>query len=378
MTDVFSSPHISNNGHYVGHLGQLHGSHVDEKLVPWETGTSEDLIDPDTEGIDFKSEDLTDDTYANAIVFKSEGLNHDPCAERIIFKSEDLIDDTYTDAIVFKVEDPEDSPYAEDIVYKSKVGPPLIKKEEGQDTYVKLEYPSWTLKQEQEPQDSVQNKTGLDGTPLDDMSSHIDVNPVLQVSMFPSPSPVPVAFPGQAVGGVSDHVGISYGSPWPDGPVNFDTSPSPTIGNEINSRDDTAIGVCYPPPPSIDTPVDNAFTQERQPVTPEAASMSPSPDADTKLSPKKAEMPYAQLIYQAMMSATNHIMSLQQIYQWFRVNTEKTSPVDKGWQNSIRHNLSMNKVSASISTPKSSELFIYLREQCVLGLRQSPWAMEQR
>ncbi|KAI0388522.1 hypothetical protein F5Y17DRAFT_463621 [Xylariaceae sp. FL0594] len=53
-------------------------------------------------------------------------------------------------------------------------------------------------------------------------------------------------------------------------------------------------------------------------------------------------LPYAQLIWKAFMSRPDHTMTLQEIYQWFRNNTDKTQGEGKGWQNSIRHNLSMN------------------------------------
>ncbi|KAK7223561.1 hypothetical protein V2G26_011564 [Clonostachys chloroleuca] len=56
-----------------------------------------------------------------------------------------------------------------------------------------------------------------------------------------------------------------------------------------------------------------------------------------------AETPYAQLIYRALMSREDRCMSLQEIYQWFREHTNKTDGRGKGWQNSIRHNLSMNQ-----------------------------------
>ncbi|KAG7133997.1 Forkhead box protein O1-B like [Verticillium longisporum] len=53
--------------------------------------------------------------------------------------------------------------------------------------------------------------------------------------------------------------------------------------------------------------------------------------------------PYARLIYRAFMSVPSHAMTLQEIYEWFRVNTDKAnSPGRDGWKNSIRHNLSMN------------------------------------
>ena len=56
--------------------------------------------------------------------------------------------------------------------------------------------------------------------------------------------------------------------------------------------------------------------------------------------------PYAQLIYRALKSVPSHSMVLKEIYEWFEQNTDKpqTSTSSKGWQNSIRHNLSMNGV----------------------------------
>ncbi|KAI1453085.1 hypothetical protein F4805DRAFT_478777 [Annulohypoxylon moriforme] len=67
---------------------------------------------------------------------------------------------------------------------------------------------------------------------------------------------------------------------------------------------------------------------------------------------KKVEEPYAQLIWRAFLSTPTHSMSLQQLYQWFRDNTEKAKNDNpekgekeetRGWMNSIRHNLSMNQ-----------------------------------
>lgn len=58
------------------------------------------------------------------------------------------------------------------------------------------------------------------------------------------------------------------------------------------------------------------------------------------------DRPYAQLIFDALRQAPNHTMILRDIYDWFRKNTDKAADKDtKGWQNSIRHNLSMNGVS---------------------------------
>ncbi|KAK3693348.1 hypothetical protein B0T22DRAFT_476197 [Podospora appendiculata] len=75
------------------------------------------------------------------------------------------------------------------------------------------------------------------------------------------------------------------------------------------------------------------------PSAPDASGCSPGILANSK-----NEEPYARLIYRAFMStAPSYSMTLQEIYQWFRDNTDKGRSDSKGWQNSIRHNLSMNR-----------------------------------
>lgn len=55
--------------------------------------------------------------------------------------------------------------------------------------------------------------------------------------------------------------------------------------------------------------------------------------------------PYAQLIQECLLQAPGHRMMLRDIYDWFEINTTKPRESGgNGWQNSIRHNLSMNKV----------------------------------
>lgn len=63
----------------------------------------------------------------------------------------------------------------------------------------------------------------------------------------------------------------------------------------------------------------------------------------------EANEPYNKLLFRCLKSAPNNELQLKDIYSWFRHNTPKGKiPNQKGWQNSIRHNLSMNKVSDSI------------------------------
>jgi hypothetical protein len=60
--------------------------------------------------------------------------------------------------------------------------------------------------------------------------------------------------------------------------------------------------------------------------------------------------PYAQWLYDCLIQAPAHQMVLRDIYSWAKINIPKvkesivSDPNAKGWQNSIRHNLSMNQV----------------------------------
>ncbi|RPB20227.1 hypothetical protein L211DRAFT_530401 [Terfezia boudieri ATCC MYA-4762] len=64
------------------------------------------------------------------------------------------------------------------------------------------------------------------------------------------------------------------------------------------------------------------------------------------------EIPYAQLIYKALMSVPSRTMILGEIYRYFRENIPRFSKMrGKGWQNSIRHNLSMNGAFRKVERP---------------------------
>jgi len=104
--------------------------------------------------------------------------------------------------------------------------------------------------------------------------------------------------------------------------------------------------------PEIDT--DPLHFLMEQPMSP---SPSPSLQLDTPLHDstgaevqKPESEPYASLIFKALRDAPGYRMVLKDIYTWFEQNTNKTGGgKGKGWQNSIRHNLSMNGVSQSHS-----------------------------
>ncbi|KAF2708163.1 hypothetical protein K504DRAFT_361581, partial [Pleomassaria siparia CBS 279.74] len=68
--------------------------------------------------------------------------------------------------------------------------------------------------------------------------------------------------------------------------------------------------------------------------------------------PIDKEQPYAQLIYRALLEQPGHTMILRDIYNWFKDNTDKAADKEtKGWQNSIRHNLSMNGAFEKVDQP---------------------------
>ena len=80
-------------------------------------------------------------------------------------------------------------------------------------------------------------------------------------------------------------------------------------------------------------------------------------DSSSESEGKQGEPPYAKLIYRALMDAPDHQMVLKDIYEWIAQNTDKArDPAFKGWQNSVRHNLSMNGVCLQVSAHFSRHL----------------------
>lgn len=76
-----------------------------------------------------------------------------------------------------------------------------------------------------------------------------------------------------------------------------------------------------------------------------ATERSAPRDSESESEGKQGEPPYAKLIFRALMNAPEHQMVLKDIYEWIAQNTDKArDPAFKGWQNSVRHNLSMNGV----------------------------------
>ncbi|KAF2755931.1 hypothetical protein EJ05DRAFT_82611 [Pseudovirgaria hyperparasitica] len=66
----------------------------------------------------------------------------------------------------------------------------------------------------------------------------------------------------------------------------------------------------------------------------------------------KPDYSYANLIGMSLLRAPGRRLTLSQIYKWISDNYSYYSPTDSGWQNSIRHNLSLNKNFIKQDRPK--------------------------
>lgn len=93
-----------------------------------------------------------------------------------------------------------------------------------------------------------------------------------------------------------------------------------------------------------------------------ADRFSPRSSTGDNKEERSSHPPYSVLIYQALKEAPGHKLQLQSIYSWFEANTDKGGdPNAKGWQNSIRHNLSMNAVTLTFHNSSFSSLQ-YIRD----------------
>lgn len=153
-----------------------------------------------------------------------------------------------------------------------------------------------------------------------DYASHLDDYPTPQSNLSLSP-------PQQARG----HIGRSGRYVAPSG--------STTVKQEFG--DIPPFGIPFPQPlgvPSLGQP-----GSPYQHDVGKQESLDECDDSDEDGS-AHGEPPYAQLIFRALRSAPGHAMVLKDIYRWFEKNTDKAKKGSTGWQNSIRHNLSMNGV----------------------------------
>ena len=100
----------------------------------------------------------------------------------------------------------------------------------------------------------------------------------------------------------------------------------------------TSSDLRTPPQPKLHHP----FRRRDRPTPLESES-------ESEREGRQGESPYPKLIYRALMDAPGHQMVLKDIYKWIARNTDKArDPAFKGWQNNVRHTLSINGVLVAI------------------------------
>ncbi|KAJ6092615.1 Winged helix-turn-helix transcription repressor DNA-binding [Penicillium sp. IBT 16267x] len=124
---------------------------------------------------------------------------------------------------------------------------------------------------------------------------------------------------------------------------------------KLEDSDGTTLSIPTAPPSPISITSHHSSSHSSDsvhsnPISIMTDNSSPRPSSGDSEEDHPADPPYSQLIYQALREAKGHRLQLQDIYAWFEKNTNKGKDQGKGWQNSIRHNLSMNAGFEAIKT----------------------------
>ncbi|KAI9049149.1 hypothetical protein LZ554_006997 [Drepanopeziza brunnea f. sp. 'monogermtubi'] len=114
--------------------------------------------------------------------------------------------------------------------------------------------------------------------------------------------------------------------------------------------------------------LDSAPIHESRPFKHVKSEQSQSQESEESLEPEELPAPdsfpplhddgnkphhsYAQLIGMSILRATNRRLTLAQIYKWISDTYSFYNAQETGWQNSIRHNLSLNKAFIKQERPK--------------------------
>ncbi|TVY90257.1 Forkhead protein [Lachnellula willkommii] len=135
--------------------------------------------------------------------------------------------------------------------------------------------------------------------------------------------------------------------------------------NDVISRGNFSLEGLYSQKPPAKRLMDSAPINESRPAKKtkieegqeedfSEATYLPSPDSFPPLHDdgSKPSHSYAQLIGMSILRAPARRLTLAQIYKWISDSYSFYSASDAGWQNSIRHNLSLNKAFIKQERPK--------------------------
>ena len=134
----------------------------------------------------------------------------------------------------------------------------------------------------------------------------------------------------------------------------------PALGHNVEDS------VCHPQPAhhllagpspflSEGSPMHPGFMEEGwdRPEMQQLCSNRNGNENDDVVDADAADPCYAQLLYHCLKESPEHILSLRELYDWVRDHSQKAKdPKNRGWQNSVRHNLSMNAVCTFTCLPR--------------------------
>ncbi|KAI8966212.1 hypothetical protein F5Y11DRAFT_309697 [Daldinia sp. FL1419] len=145
----------------------------------------------------------------------------------------------------------------------------------------------------------------------------------------------------------------------------------PPVDANLGYGKENVQPMIYPAPPPFNFNVENFYQsapprkralleaapiQDSRPAKKSKLEESPLPTPDSfptiEDTGAKPSYSYAQLIGMAILRAPQRRLTLSQIYKWISDNFSFYSAQDAGWQNSIRHNLSLNKAFIKQERPK--------------------------
>ncbi|KAK3110276.1 hypothetical protein LTR53_015601 [Teratosphaeriaceae sp. CCFEE 6253] len=187
------------------------------------------------------------------------------------------------------------------------------------------------------PRQSIETSAAIDIEPImSNVRSGSPMYPFIppegQHEMWPTTSAPPFAYPPA----IPEH------EPWSPHPMRSFPAPMPTVPRQNHFFYPQEVHHASPML-SQGSPHDPEFMDDGwgQPEVPQPWLNSSGSDELDDID--AVEVCYAQLLWRCLKEAPEHTMTLKELYDWVREHSQKAKdPKNRGWQNSVRHNLSMN------------------------------------